>query len=260
MPQPSKDEPSPQSFKSALKAGLKHSSSRNIQFALLAALGISFASVFIVNLLGGAERFREIIESAGPWAPLAYVGLKALTYVIAPLSGTPIKLAGGALFGFWEGAAYALAGDVIGATINFWIARFFRLKAIVRLAGKSALQKIDETTRHVGGWRALLVARLFLSSLYDFISYAAGLSNISFKHFFWVSLLGGIPSTLMAAWFGDTLVSNPAFFYVMTGLAAVLIVLGIWAGKWLEKNGAASSEGSEKSVQKPASRLKMRKK
>lgn len=236
-----KQDKTARSMKDAFERGLQHSSSRNIQVALLAALAISLVSVVIVNALGGPERFRDIIISAGPFAPLAYVGLKAATYVIAPLSGTPIKLAGGALFGFWEGAAYALAGDMLGACINFWIARFLRLKGVVRLAGKGALKKIDETTEHVGGWRALLVARLFLPSLYDFISYAAGLSNIPFRQFFWVSLLAGIPSTLLAAWLGDSLVTNPAIFYWMTGIAAVIIVLGLWASKSIETEKATTN-------------------
>lgn len=223
MPKETKHRPQ-QSLKDAFEAGMKHSSSRNVQLALLAALAISAVSVLLVNLFGGVEQFRGWIEGAGPLAPLAYIGLKAATYVIAPLSGTPIKLAGGALFGFWEGFAYVMIGDMLGASLNFWIARLFRLKGIVKLAGKKALKQIDETTQHVGGWRALLVARLLLSSLYDFISYAAGLSNIPFKQFFWISLLAGIPSTLVAAYLGDSLVSNqPLIFGIMAVTGALLL-------------------------------------
>lgn len=207
---------------------MKHSSSRNIQLALLAALAISGISVVVVNFFGGVEQFRSIIERAGPFAPLVYIFLKAATYVVAPLSGTPVKLAGGALFGFWEGFAYVLIGDMLGACLNFWIARLFRLKAVVKLAGKKALKQIDETTQHVGGWRALLVARLLLSGLYDFISYAAGLSNIPFRQFFWVSLLGGIPSTLVAVYLGDSLVSSQPLVYGLIAVTAVLLLAALY--------------------------------
>ncbi len=218
---------SPQSLKQALKAGMEHSQARNIQLALLVAVIISVASLVIVNLLGGAEKFRELIEGAGAWAPVVYIGLKAATYVIAPLSGTPVTLAGGALFGFLEGAGYVLIGDMIGASLNFWIARLFRAKAIVKLAGKKALKQIDETTRHVGGWRALLAARLLLASLYDFISYAAGLSNLPFKQFFWVSLLAGIPSTLLIAFIGDSLATQQRLIFGFMAVAAAALIGGL---------------------------------
>ena len=209
--------------------------SRNIQIALFLALALSVGSVFIMNGLGGVTHFRGLIEGAGPWAPLVFVILKASTYVIAPLSGTPLKLVAGALFGFWDGALYALAGDVLGACLNFWIARLLRVKAIARLAGKKTLVRIDEVTAHVGGWKALLVARLLLSSLYDFISYAAGLSNLRFRHFFWVTLLAGIPSSLVTAFVGDSFVSNQGLFLGLVGLSAAVLIGMVLGRKWSAK-------------------------
>ncbi len=197
---------------------------RGVVIALLVALGISALSIFLVEVFDGATKMRAWIEGAGAWAPLVFVGLKAATYVVAPLSGTPVKLAGGVLFGFWEGAALGLIGDTLGASLNFWIARLFRDKAINRLAGKKAIKQIDELTEHVGGWRALLAARIFLSSLYDFISYAAGLSSLAFKQFLLVTVLAGIPSSLYAAWFGNAAVTNEWFLYVVFGISAVGLI------------------------------------
>lgn len=201
---------------------------RGITIALLVALGISLASITLVEVFDGAEKMRAWIENAGAWAPLAYILLKASTYVIAPLSGTPVKLAAGALFGFWEGAALALIGDTLGASLNFWIARLFRNRGISRLAGKGAIKQIDQLTEHVGGWRALLAARLLLSSLYDFIAYAAGVSNLKFRHFFWVTVLAGIPSTLFAAWIGDSAVSNKPFMYGLFAFSAAALLVTLF--------------------------------
>jgi uncharacterized membrane protein YdjX (TVP38/TMEM64 family) len=197
---------------------------RSLIVALLVALGISALSLVLMEALGGAAKFRDWIEGTGAWAPLAYVGLKAATYVFAPLSGTPVKLAGGALFGFWDGAALVLLGDMLGASLCFWIARVFRNRGITRFAGKNAIKQIDDLTEHVGGWRALLAARLFLSSLYDFISYAAGVSKLPYRQFFWVSLLAGIPSTLSAAWLGDAAVTNKPFLYGLFAFSAITLV------------------------------------
>jgi uncharacterized membrane protein YdjX (TVP38/TMEM64 family) len=205
---------------------------RQLVYALAIALGISALSIVLVEVFDGAAKMRQWIIGAGVWAPLVYVGLKASTYVIAPLSGTPVKLAGGVLFGFWEGAALGLAGDTIGASLNFWIARLFRDKAITRFAGKGAIKQIDELTEHVGGWKALLAARLILSSLYDFIAYAAGLSNLAFKQFFLVTVLAGIPSSLWAAWIGNEAATNSLFLYIMFAISAVGLVILLCAHKF----------------------------
>jgi uncharacterized membrane protein YdjX (TVP38/TMEM64 family) len=204
---------------------------RSIVIALAIALGISALSLILMQVFDGATKIRDWITSAGVWAPLVFVGLKAATYVIAPLSGTPVKLAGGALFGFWEGAALGLVGDTLGASLNFWIARLFRDKAISRFAGKKSLKQIDELTEHVGGWRALLAARLVLSSLYDFISYAAGLSNLAFRQFFLVTVLAGIPSSLWAAYIGNAAATSQKFLYIMFVVSAVGLVALLYMHK-----------------------------
>lgn len=210
---------------------------KGLVIALLVALGISAVSILLVQAFDGATKMRTWIEGAGAWAPLVYIGLKAATYVVAPLSGTPVKLAGGALFGFWDGALYVLVGDMLGASLNFWIARLFRDKGITRLAGKKAIKQIDELTDHVGGWRALLAARLFLSSLYDFISYAAGISKLPFKQFFVVSLLAGIPSTLFTTWIGNAAVSNKPFMYGLFSFSALALLFILFAQRTNGKAG-----------------------
>lgn len=214
---------------------------KNIVIALVVALGISALSLALMEVFGGAAKLREWIEGAGVWAPLVYIGLKAATYVVAPLSGTPVKLAGGALFGFWEGAGLALIGDMLGASLNFWIARLFRNRGIGRLAGRKAIKQIDDLTVHVGGWRALLAARLLLSSLYDFISYAAGLSSIPYKQFFWVSLLAGVPSTLTAAWLGNAAVTNKPFLYSAFVFSAVTLLAVLFL-QWLRAKKTSKSD------------------
>src|SRR5262245_4734339 len=80
-------------------------------FALLAVvLGFTLAMFVAIDLLGGAGNFAAYVTEAGPWAPLVFIALKASTFVFAPLSGTSLKLASGALFGTWEGMILTLVG------------------------------------------------------------------------------------------------------------------------------------------------------
>jgi uncharacterized membrane protein YdjX (TVP38/TMEM64 family) len=194
--------------------------------ALLAVvLGFTVLGLLVVNLTGGAEKFRSMVEQSGSWAPVVYVLLKSATYVIAPISGTPLKLAAGAMFGTWEGSVLTIAGDAIGGSINFWIARLLGRAGARRFVGRRAVARVDAVTDRVGGWKALLVARLFFSTMYDFVSYAAGLSSIRYWHFLLVTVFGGIPVALFLAAIGDAAVqSQVATVSVLAGGLLLLLV------------------------------------
>jgi uncharacterized membrane protein YdjX (TVP38/TMEM64 family) len=206
--------------------------------ALLVVVIISLVSVAAMEAFGGVDRLRQWITGAGGWAPVVFVLLKASTYVIAPLSGTPFKILAGALFGIWEGLLLTTLGDVLGGSLNFWIARLLGRPGIRRFVGAGAIRQVDETIEHVGGWRALLAARLVLSSLYDFVSYAAGLANIPFRHYLWVTVVGSIPAAIVYVWIGDALTTGPAAIW---SLLAVGGVLGfVMAGMWWSRRRAGS--------------------
>lgn len=203
---------------------------RSVLAAAAVIAGVTVVTMLIVAAFGGTERWRDAVEQAGPWAPVVYVLLKATTFVAAPLSGTSLKLASGALFGVWEGFWYTLIGGVLGGSLNFWIARKLGRPAVRRLAGPAALQRIDRQTARLGGWRALLAARIFLAPFYDFVSYAAGFSGLPYRHYLAVSVLGGIPASLFFVVLGDAAAQGGWLAYaILAGcLAAGLVVSAIY--------------------------------
>ncbi len=171
-----------------------------------AALGIvAFVVVTLVLIVAieqiGVERIQAFVQSAGPFAPLLYIALKATTYVFAPLSSGPVQLVSGTIFGLGWGTVYTLIGEVAGGSISFWIGRKLGRLVVVRFVGQDGMARVDRFTTQLGGWRALAYARLFLFALYDFISYAAGLTTaITFRQYVLVStLLGAIPTFLFVA-------------------------------------------------------------
>lgn len=149
----------------------------------------------------GVERIQKTIEDAGPLAPLAYIILKSATYIFAPLSAGPIQLSSGLLFGLWPGVFYSLLGEVIGGSVSFMIARKLGRPIVARFVGQNNLARVDQLIGQLGGWRALAYARLFLFSIYDFISYAAGLTTtITFLQYIVISvILGFIPTFIFVA-------------------------------------------------------------
>ena len=63
---------------------------------------------------------------------------------------------------------------------------------VVKLVGKKGLEKIDKLALQFG-LELLVVSRIFQGFLFEWISYAAGLTRISFKTFFLVTSVASTP-------------------------------------------------------------------
>ncbi len=199
-------------------------SPRTVVFGALAFIIITLAMLAAIEWIG-VERIQKTIENAGPLAPLAYMLLKAITYIFAPLSAGPIQLSSGLLFGLWPGVFYSLLGEVIGGSVSFLIARKLGRPVVMRFVGASSVARVDDLIGKLGGWRALAYARLFLFSIYDFVSYAAGLTTtITFRQYFAVSVtLGFIPTFIFVA-VGTSLTENRGLIiplYIGVGVISI---------------------------------------
>jgi uncharacterized membrane protein YdjX (TVP38/TMEM64 family) len=202
-------------------------SRRALIFGAVAFLALT--AVLIVGIQAiGLDNIRSTIEQAGPLAPLMYILVKMLTYVFAPLSSGPIQLSAGILFGLWQGTFYTLIGEVVGGSISFLIARKLGRPIVKRLVGDDGLQRVDSFYETVGEWRSLLYARLFLFSIYDFISYAAGFTRIKFSTYVVISTVAGFLPTFVFVLFGTMLTGEQDklfFIYALIGIICVVPLL-----------------------------------
>jgi uncharacterized membrane protein YdjX (TVP38/TMEM64 family) len=203
---------------------------KSLRGLIPAAIGfvvITGALIIGINLIG-LERIRAIIAEAGPFAPLIYIGIKVLTYVVAPLSSGPIQLFSGVLFGLGNGTLYTLIGEVIGGSINFLLARRFGRPVVERVVGAENLPRVDGFVSQIVDWKTLLYARLFLFSIYDFISYAVGFSRLRYRTYLIISVFAGFVPTFIAALVGTSLTeerSGLLLVYGLVGIASVVPLL-----------------------------------
>jgi uncharacterized membrane protein YdjX (TVP38/TMEM64 family) len=171
----------------------------------LAGVIVSAAAIFLGIQLVGPERLQHLVDEAGPFAPVVFVLLKASTVVVTPISGTPLRFAAGALFGFWPGVALSVCGSVLGGSINFWIARRFGRRIVTRLLGAGALARVDPLLGRLGNWRALVLARLVLAPLWDIISYGVGLTRLRFRTYLAVAVIGDLLPTMLLVGVGSSI-------------------------------------------------------
>lgn len=154
---------------------------------LLVILALLLALRWLVPTLSSNE-FKAFVEKIGPFGPLVIIFYTVLSHVFAPLAGTPGILLSIAVFGIYQTMFYLYLASMISASINFYISRKFGRKWVTRLVGKKTMQEIDNFVE-VSGTEILILSRIFGFTLFEVISYAAGLTNIAFRKYFVLTLL-----------------------------------------------------------------------
>lgn len=177
----------------------------------------------------GVEKLQGAIEDAGPAAPLFYILLKAVTYIFAPLTSGPMQVVAGTLFGsVWLGVLYTLIGEVLGGSVSFWIARRFGRGVATRFVGEAGMAQVDQFyAERMGGWRSLAVARIVLFSLWDFLSYAAGLSPVRYRTYFLISSICGFFPTLLFVGLGNVVMVDSSMLLVLYVGVALLVIIPV---------------------------------
>ncbi|WP_306043801.1 TVP38/TMEM64 family protein [Mameliella sp. MMSF_3455] len=171
-----------------------------IAAALLGALALYW-------LLGGQmptierAQIETWVDAAGPWGPVAVVGLMTAAVVASPIPSAPIALAAGAAYGHYAGAAYVAIGSEIGAVIAFALARTLGRGTVERLLGRNA-------DRGLFGSQNALTLTVFVSRLlpfvsFDAMSYAAGLSRLHAWRFALATMAGILPASFVLAHVGS---------------------------------------------------------
>jgi uncharacterized membrane protein YdjX (TVP38/TMEM64 family) len=153
----------------------------------------------------GLENAQQLVRQSGHWAPVSFVILCAFSLIIAPLSGSSLFIAGGAIFGKQSGFLLSLLATVLGCSANFWISRKFGRNVVARLIGKASLAELDQLTGRVTGNRGIFYLTLLMPLSQDIVSYAAGLTPISYSRFAIALILSGTVIVAAYIYLGSSL-------------------------------------------------------
>ena len=198
-------------------------------FRNLAFIAIAIGVAYYVTTHIGMDNLRAKVETAGYFAPLIIIVLKATTIVVVPLGGTPLYPIAGAVFGFWKGLFITLLGDALGSAIAFYISRLFGKKVLGFFMTGEQMPAVLKLVVRLGDKRTFLKARLFFTGFPELFAYAAGLVNINFWFFLVVHVgIHAIPASLLVV-FGNLLVSGSFVTVVLVGFVSGLLAFGgIW--------------------------------
>ncbi len=171
---------------------------------------------FLWDLFSDRERIQRVVGNAGLLGPVVYVVLLVVQAVVAPLPAPALAMGAGYSFGIYEGFLLTWFGALLGGVISFWISRWIGRDFV---AGSERMQRLDRYVDQHGAI-TIFVLRLLPLVSFDAISYAAGLSSISFWRFLVATALGMLPGTFAFVYLGGAS-SSTGFALVLIGLAVL---------------------------------------
>lgn len=111
-----------------------------------------------------------------------------------------------------------------GAALCFFIARILGRDVVEKLTSKAGLKQIDDFfEKH--GRMSILIARLLPFMSFDIVSYAAGLTSMSFGSFFVATGIGQLPATIIYSYVGGMLTGGAKMFVTALMLLFALSAL-----------------------------------
>jgi uncharacterized membrane protein YdjX (TVP38/TMEM64 family) len=205
-----------------------------LRIAILLILGGGSVYLLIVHREWFADPRmvkKEVLE-CGAWGPIAYI----LLYAVGPsflVPGAVMTLAAGLAFGAVRGALWSVIGANIGALVAFGAGRFLGRDFVERTIGHRFHTLLSRLARN--GFYITLYLRIVPVIPYNAFNLLAGASPIVFRDYFWASVIGMIPGTILFAVLGDALwhPTSPRFF-----VALALIMLCFAGGEFYRRRKA----------------------
>lgn len=191
-----------------------------VLLALIATYFVLHETGALSTLVDGMA-LRKHIESLGGWGPLAIVTVMVLAVLVSPIPSAPIAMAAGAAYGYVWGTLYVLVGAEGGALAAFALARVLGHAALKRWFGERLKVGLIGSQNALTG--IVFVSRLVPFISFDLVSYAAGLTVLSFWRFALATLAGIVPASFLLVHFGLEMSSGDGDQFLYSALALGLI-------------------------------------
>jgi len=179
-------------------------------------------SAFVHYYLSNPEQLKQLVLSFGILAPLAIIILQTFQTTISLIPSQITTIIAGFIFGPLWGLIYSLIGTFIGSAFVFTLSKKYGNKISHWFFDKKEIKHFHKLFRRNEA-RALFLTRIAPIFPNDLISFAAGLTDIKRKQFYFYSTLGFIVQIIILTYFGAELSTGK----VSTPLIAVAIIVSL---------------------------------
>jgi uncharacterized membrane protein YdjX (TVP38/TMEM64 family) len=213
----------------------------------LAGLAILTALVFAVPALhdavvaaihGDSAEVHKQIDSLGIWGPLLIVAL-ALIHTVVFYPAEIVDAAAGFVYGFFPALALVTVGWMLSAMVCYAVGASVARPLLDRWLGKARFERVEAMIER-GGVTLLIAVRLIPILPFSLVGYAAGAARVPIWRFAWTTVVGYLPITALAVYFGTRLEGLSLTDPLAIGSAAALLAL-LLIGNWIVRRQAAQS-------------------
>lgn len=175
----------------------------------------------------------EITKTYPFLAPFIIISWRIIAIIIPPLPGGVLSFAFIPIIGWFWAYVYSEIGVLIGASLAFYIARKFREPVASRFVPIQSLHAWEEKLSSKKEFFAFLGIRIAAASVMDFISFAAGLSKMSYKKFILATAIAELP-LLVWYYFGE--VAYDQYTQKSGLISGVIIVIALIVVMYFVRN------------------------
>ena len=168
------------------------------------------------------DELRQFLLSYGNWAPLVSVLLMMFQSMIPFVPGLFLTISNAWIFGWQYGAFYSWVGALLGAVLDFGIARWYGRPLVERIVNPRNLKLVDWFFQKNGVF-AVFITRLTPVIPFKAVSYGSGLTSISMWNFILATGVGQIPAILLYSILGQQLAKN---IYKMIAITVIMALVG----------------------------------
>ncbi len=196
-------------------------------------------TLFLYNFLSDREQIKAWIDGFGKSAPVVFIAFQVLQVIFAPVPGEATGFIGGYLFGAFKGFFFSSIGLTIGSWLNFIIGRFLGERYIRKLIPAGPLERFDKALKRQGIF-VIFILFIFPGFPKDYLCLFLGLSNIPFRIFIVLAVVGRMPGTMMLSLQGAYVYQKMYGIFALILFVSLLIALAAYlfrnkVYKWAEK-------------------------
>jgi len=183
------------------------------------------------------EALKELLIQYPLVAPILFIIARMVPIIFAPIPGILVDIVGIAVFGWLYGFILAEIGIMLGAVTAFLIGRYFREPVVRRFVSLKKIHEWESKYSERQKFWSLVIVRATTSPLFDYISYAAGLTKIDLRKYTLSTFIGTFPLMFSIYYFGGFSIKGGALTTVV--FFSFLLVVAYFWNKFISKKREA---------------------
>lgn len=176
------------------------------------------------QVIHSPEEMRNYIQRFAPYSHLVFFLLQLASVIVAPIPSNLTTVAGGLLFGCWGAFLLTTCAVILGSALVFQLSRGLGQRFARRFINGKLWDRYGDLIRRK---RDVFLFLAFLFPFFpdDLLCIMAGLTEIPFRRFLLLVILGRPWGLLASAAVGSSVVTIPWWGMVLLGIGGLVLFL-----------------------------------